>query len=52
VGFVRNRREHFIWIAEFCGGFEHVRVMQQSTIEHAVSIDDETIVDVEARVED
>ena len=50
--FVRYRREHFIWIAEFCGGFEHFRVMQQRAIKHAVSIDEETIIDVETRVED
>jgi hypothetical protein len=52
VCFVRNRREHLVRIAKLRGDFEHCRMMEQRTIEHAMLVDDQTIVDIEARVED
>ena len=44
--FVRHRREHFIRIAEFCGGFENFRMVEQCAIEHSMLVDHEPIVDI------
>jgi hypothetical protein len=51
MGCVGNRREHLIRIAELGCDFEHFRVVQQRAIEHPVGVDNEPIVDAEARVE-
>jgi len=51
VSFVRNRREHSVRIAELGGSLENFGMVQQRAIEHPVSIDDETIVDVETPIE-
>jgi hypothetical protein len=48
---VRHRREHFIRIAELSSRFEHLRMMQQRAIEHAMPVDHQPIVNIEPRVE-
>ena len=51
VRFVRHRGENLVRIAELRCSLEHFRMMQQRTVEHAMFIDDQPIVDVKARIE-
>ena len=51
MSLVGHRRKHFVRITELAGHLQHVRMVQQSPVEHAVGVDDEPVIDVEARVE-
>src|SRR5688500_14103334 len=48
---MRHWPEHFIRLAELRSRVEHLRMMQQRAIEHAMTIDHQPIVDVKPRVE-
>ena len=49
--FVRHRGENLVRVAELRCSFEHLRMMQQGAVEHAMMIDDQPIIDVKTRIE-